>query len=35
MSEEDFAVLVIGKLAELEIELNKDMRLRWHIKDAS
>jgi len=33
MSEEDFATLVIGKVVELEMKLNEDMRLRWHVED--
>ena len=35
MSEEDFAILVLNKVVELEMKLNEDMRLRWHVQDIS
>ena len=34
MSEQEFGILVLEKMTNLEVKLNQDMRLRWHIKEA-
>jgi len=33
MTEAEWAVLVMGKVLEVENDLNKDARLRWHVKE--
>ena len=34
MDESEFMNLVGNKLVELEAELNRDMRLRWHVSES-
>ena len=33
MDKDEFMNLVGNRLVEMEAELNRDMRLRWHVKE--
>jgi hypothetical protein len=33
MGDKEFKLLIAQKMVEIETQLNKDMRLRWHVKE--
>ena len=35
MTKEEFDKLVLEKLTELEVQLNNDTRLRWHVEESN